>query len=173
MSIYPQAAAGQGLYETSDVPKAKLGTEMSFQTDNGVVYARYMQNSNGTSSIAAGFGVGFAGSGFGFDTARLNNASAQMNFFAGIVATSHSGSYYGWVIYKGPCAAPNLTASVASSAATRAMAMDSAGRWITTVSTAATDNWLAAGRVLGCLRTNANTFTTGPATNQIMDIYWK
>jgi hypothetical protein len=173
MSIYPQAAAGQGLYDTSDVPKAKLGTEMSFQTDQGVVYARYMQNLNGTSTIAAGFGVGFQGSGYGFDTAKLNNASAELMFFAGIAVTSHAASAYGWVVYKGPVTNIQLAATLASSAAQRTLALDSLGRYATLASTVAQTD---AGTILkahAVLRATTTTVTSALQSGAIVDIYWK
>lgn len=183
MSIYPQAAAGQGLYETSDVPKAKLGTKMSFQTDQGVVYARYMQNvANGTAttgSIAAGFGVGMGGilasnsTPYAFDTSRLNNASPELMFFAGVVATSHTNLAYGWVVYEGPVTNIQLAASLTSSAANRTLFLDSLGRYATMASTVAQTD---AGTILkahAVLRSGAATHTSAGVATAIVDIYWR
>lgn len=180
MSIYPQAAAGQGLYETSDTPKAKLGTIMSFQTDQGVVYARYMQNrANGTAttgSIAAGFGVGYeGGANYAFNTAVLNNASAEMQFFAGVNAASHTNLAYGWVVYAGPVTALQIGASFASSAGLQTLSLNSAGRYATKASTAVNSlaiDLLAAHAILRAITVSS---TTGGASGSgfVAEIYWR
>lgn len=174
MSLYPQAAAGQDLYDVSDVPKAKLGTEMSFQTPYGIVSARYMQHV-GAATQAAGYGVGFAGSGYGFNTAQLNNASAEMQFFAGIAVGAYTVAtgYYGWVVYRGPVTNIQLGATYASSAAIRSLALNSGGQYVSTVSTAATDNHLAAIRVHAILRAVTAAVTSNLNTNAVADIYWR
>lgn len=119
MSHYPTPAAGQGLYEVSSTRKAKLGTVATFQTDDGIVEARYMQNQAGATLPAGGL-VSYEPTGQG----KIGGAFATntpMNFLAGGLAASMASgtNQYGWVIYKGPQTNVSASASTASSAGQR------------------------------------------------------
>jgi len=113
MSVYPATAYGQGLYESSSTRKAKLGTEIVFDTTQGPVCARYMSNAN-AATLASGYVVAHASAYGGVDTAPLAATNAVGNHIAGVLCATMAISGYGWVAYKGPVTALALATTKSS-----------------------------------------------------------
>lgn len=174
MSLYPLPAglAESEIYtsRTETTPQYALGSICQVNTDNGVMLAQYVRNA-GTASIAAGVGLEFNGA---HKVVVVAGAVVNANLIVGGAAASFANSTaggYGWAIIGGPQTNAWMGATLASSAAPRALACSSGGGILTTVASTSTL------RVHAMLRANASTVATGTAgaatSGAIVDWLWR
>lgn len=168
MSQYP-AAAAQGLYNASTDELDRLGAEYAFVQDDGVVWARYLQNKQGA-SVAAGQVVNFGSIPGSFATDAVGD-TVQFQQIAGVVLASCTTDGYAWVAFRGPVTNAQLAATYASSASTRMLSVDANGRFATVVSTATTADVME--RALGLLSNTTATVDSGTGSDGKVILYWR
>lgn len=165
MSRYPEAT-GQGLYQPSSTQVHGLGTEAQFtDSDGNPVWARYMKNNNGTSSVAAGLVVAYGPSLGEFGSAYASTAHPS-GLAGGLAASCVSGGY-AWVIFRGRQTNASMNSSHASAAGMFFLRPGAAGGLISELSSAAWPAWATTDQNICAFAESATSNTTGATGNVV------
>lgn len=171
---FPAEVPVQDLYEASTTQKHNLGSVARFNTDEGIVEARYVRWNN-SASIAAGFVACHAfdndAGPWVVDTAPLAAAAAFRAQVVGVLcasmqgtATSNGATGYGWAAFYGPVTNAALAENVASNALLYVTA-NSAARLASIATTMVTSNGQQDAAVMGRYGATASTISRASTAN--------
>ncbi len=169
---YP-AVAGSALYGAASSDKnARPGDEYQFNTDEGMVKARYLQNKQGA-SIAAGFVVGWDIEPNAFNTDHVASSLCHPNLIAGVLMTSVTTDDYAWVAFHGPVTQGLLAETYDSTTVVDFLTVTAAGHLGTMLSSVAEAAVAEGLKGIGVRRTTGATAASGSGNGAVIQLLWK